>query len=129
MPGGQGIKLDFGRPIHLDAVLADFPALPVVLAHFGWPWTDEAIAIALHKENAYLDVSGWAPRYLPAPLVREMRGRLREKVLFGSDYPFIAPERCLAELEALGLGEEALDLVLRGNAARLLNRGAGRAPG
>lgn len=117
-PGGQGIKLDYARPIHLDAVLADHPGLRIVMAHFGWPWTDEAIAIALHKQNALLDVSGWAPRYLPPQLVREMRGRLRDKVLFGSDYPFIAPERCLRELEALDLGE-ALPLVLRDNAAAL----------
>lgn len=117
--GGQGIKLDLARPIYLDAVAADFPALVIVCAHFGWPWTDEAIAMALHKANVYLDVSGWAPRYLPPQLVRDMKGRLREKVLFGSDYPFIAPERCLEELEALGLGDEALALILRGNAARV----------
>lgn len=119
MPGGQGIKLGYARPIHLDAVLADFPALRIVLAHFGWPWTDEALAIAQHKANAFLDVSGWAPRYLPEAVVREMRGRLRDKVLFGSDYPFIAPERCLEELGALGLGDQATALVLRDNAARL----------
>jgi uncharacterized protein len=117
-PGGQGIKLDYARPIHLDGVLADFPALQIVLAHFGWPWTDEAIAIALHKRNALLDTSGWAPRYLPPQLVREMSGRLREKVLFGSDFPFIAPERCLNELAELGLRDDILPLILHGNAER-----------
>lgn len=116
-PGGQGIELERARPIHLDAVAARHPELDIVMAHFGWPWHLEAIAVALHKSNVHMDISGWAPRFLPPEIVHEMKGRLRNKVLFGSDYPFIAPERCFAEIEALGIGDTAP--LLRDNAARL----------
>jgi uncharacterized protein len=119
-PGGQGLRLEPSRPIHLDAVAAEHPRLQIIAAHFGWPWHLELIAMALHKSNLHIDISGWAPRHLPAEVVREMSGRLRDRFLFGSDYPFIRPERCLEELDRLGLGEEVLRRLLVDNGARLL---------
>jgi uncharacterized protein len=121
-PGGQGIRLDYSRPIRLDAPAAAFPELRVVAAHFGWPWHLEMLAIAAHKTNVYLDISGWAPRYIPAEVVRELAGRLQDRFLFGSDYPFISPERCLSELEELELAPEVMEKLLRGNAEALLGR-------
>lgn len=118
-PGGQGIRIDLSRPILLDPLAAAFPRLAIVMAHFGWPWHLEAIAMALHKSNIHLDLSGWAPRYLPPEIVREMKGRLSGRFLWGSDYPFIDPARCLTELDALDLGE-ALEGVRLRNAASLL---------
>jgi uncharacterized protein len=120
MPGGQGIKLDPARPIHLDAVAARFPTLPVIAAHFGWPWHLELIAMALHKRNIFIELSGWSPRYYPAELVSEIGGRLQDQTLFGSDYPFLKPARVLEELNGLGLKPEATVKILRENAARLL---------
>jgi predicted TIM-barrel fold metal-dependent hydrolase len=122
-PGGQGVRLDYARPIRLDAVAAAFPELQVVAAHFGYPWHLEMLAIALHKTNVWVDISGWAPRYLPPEVVRDMRGRLQDRFLFGSDYPFIQPERCLEELEQLELPPPVLEKVLAGNARRLLGLG------
>jgi predicted TIM-barrel fold metal-dependent hydrolase len=119
-PGGQGIQLDYARPIRLDAVAAAHPALTVVAAHFGWPWHMELVAMALHKTNVYIDISGWAPRRIPAELISELRGRLAGQFVWGSDFPFLAPQRCLAELDGLGLPDEVLGKVLRGNAARIL---------
>jgi uncharacterized protein len=119
-PGGQGIKLDPARPIHLDAVAARFPELPIIAAHFGWPWHLELIAMALHKTNIFIELSGWSPRYYPPELVREIGGRLQDRTLFGSDYPFIKPARVLEELDALELKPEAKVKILRENAARLL---------
>jgi predicted TIM-barrel fold metal-dependent hydrolase len=119
-PGGQGIRLDYARPIRLDAVAAAFPELQVVAAHFGFPWHLETLAIGLHKTNVWIDISGWAPRYLPPEVVRDMRGRLQDRFLFGSDYPFIQPERCLEELEQLELPPQVLEKILAGNARRLL---------
>jgi predicted TIM-barrel fold metal-dependent hydrolase len=119
-PGGQGIRLDYARPIRLDAVAAAFPDLQVVAAHFGFPWHLEMLAIALHKTNVWIDISGWAPRYLPPEVVRDMRGRLQDRFLFGSDYPFIQPERCLEELRQLDLPAPVLEKILAGNARRLL---------
>ena len=102
-PGGQGIALDYARPIRLDAVAAAHPGLTVVAAHFGWPWHMELVAMALHKTNMYIDISGWAPRRIPPELVSELRGRLVSQFVWGSDFPFLAPQRCLAELDGPGL--------------------------
>jgi predicted TIM-barrel fold metal-dependent hydrolase len=119
-PGGQGIKLDPARPIHLDVVAARFPSLPIIAAHFGWPWHLELIAMALHKSNIFIELSGWSPRYYPPELVREIGGRLSDRTLFGSDYPFIKPSRVLDELDALELKPEAKAKIKLENAARLL---------
>ncbi len=119
-PGGQGIHLDYARPIRLDSVAADFPRLEIVAAHFGWPWHLELIAIALHKTNVSIDISGWAPRYIPPEVVREMKGRLTDQFLFGSDYPFLQPDRCLSELESLEIPSEKLQKILLGNGKRLI---------
>src|SRR5229473_5094311 len=119
-PGGQGIRLDYARPIRLDAVAASFPNLKVIAAHFGYPWHTELLAMALHKTNIYIDISGWAPRYIPAEVIRDMKGRLQDQFLFGSDYPFLQPKRCLDELSALELPEAVLSKVLIDNGKRLL---------
>jgi predicted TIM-barrel fold metal-dependent hydrolase len=121
MPGGQGVRLDYCRPIRLDTVAAEFPNLQVIAAHFGFPWHEEMLAIALHKTNVFVDISGWAPRYIPASVIREMKGRLQDQFLFGSDYPFISPQRCLEELEQLEIPAPVLEKVLIGNGRRLLD--------
>src|SRR5229473_517844 len=119
-PGGQGIRLDYARPIRLDAAAASFPDLKIIAAHFGYPWHLELLAMALHKTNIYIDISGWAPRYIPAEVLRDMKGRLQNQFLFGSDYPFLQPKRCLDELSALELPEAVLSKVLIDNGKRLL---------
>jgi uncharacterized protein len=119
-PGGQGVRIDLAHPLKLDPVAAAHPELTVVAAHFGWPWHMDLIAMALHKTNVYIDISGWAPRRVPAEVIRELRGRLSGQFLWGSDYPFIAPERCLSELEELDLPEAVMRAVLHDNATRVL---------
>jgi predicted TIM-barrel fold metal-dependent hydrolase len=119
-PGGQGIRIDYAHPLKLDAVAAAHPDLTVVAAHFGYPWHMDLAAIALHKTNVYIDISGWSPKRIPAEVIRELRGRLSGQFLWGSDFPFLAPERCLDEFEALGLPAEAQEKVLYSNAARIL---------
>lgn len=118
--GGYGIELELARPAEVDRVAAQFPDLKLVMAHFGWPWHEEALAIALHKGNVYLDISGWAPKYIPAPVLQHMKSRLQDKFLFGSDYPMLKHDRLLRELAELGLGEEVTRKLLRENALRLL---------
>jgi predicted TIM-barrel fold metal-dependent hydrolase len=119
-PGGQGIRLEYARPIHLDAVAADHPELTVVAAHFGWPWQLELIAMALHKTNVYIDISGWSPRRIPTEVISEMKGRLSSQFVWGSDFPFITPERCLKEIDELELTQDIKARVLHDNAARIL---------
>lgn len=120
-PGGGGFKLAYSRPIpHIDNVAADHPDLKIIMAHPAWPWIDEQIAVALHKPNVYIDLSGWAPKYIPKQLIAEAGGRLRRKVLFGSDYPYMPPERWLEEFAELEIRDEARELVLLENAKTVL---------
>ncbi|WIG60347.1 MAG: amidohydrolase 2 [Ktedonobacterales bacterium] len=121
MPGGGGIKLDYTRPIYLDSLAADFPALTIIGAHPSWPWEQEMIAILQHKPNVYNDLSGWLPKYIPPALLKEAAGRLNGKFLFGSDYPFITPERWLSQFDALdGWSDEARQNVLWRNGQQVL---------
>ena len=119
-PGGQGLRIDLARPILLDRIAARHPGMQIVLAHVGWPWHLEAVAMALHKSNVYLDISGWKYRYLPEEVRREIPRRLRGQFCFGSDYPMFDPEACLSELDRLELPPDVAKAVLRDNAVGLL---------
>jgi predicted TIM-barrel fold metal-dependent hydrolase len=120
MPGGGGVRLKYSNPMCVDDVAADFPTLNIILAHPSFPWQDEALAIAVHKPNVYIDLSGWSPKYFPENLVRYINSQLKHKMLFGSDYPLITPDRWLADFEQLPIKDEVRPLVLKQNAARLL---------
>jgi len=120
MPGGLGIKLKYVDPLHIDEVAADFPELTIICAHPAWPWTDVAIAIAIHKANVYVDLSGWSPKYFPPQLTRDVNSRLQNKALFGTDYPYIKPDRWLRDFEKLDLKPEVRSKVLLENAKKVL---------
>jgi uncharacterized protein len=120
LPGGGGLRLKFSDPLCLDDVAADFPELPIVLAHPSFPWQDEAISICLHKENVWIDLSGWSPKYFPPQLVQYANTQLRDKVLFGSDFPLITPDRWLDDFESAPFRDEVRPLIIKENAARLL---------
>jgi predicted TIM-barrel fold metal-dependent hydrolase len=120
LPGGGGIRLRLGQPMDVDDVAVDFPELRIVMAHPSFPWQDEAISVALHKPQVSIDLSGWSPRLLPTDLVKHATRRLRDQVLFGSDYPLITPERWMAEFEELDVDAASRERILRGNAIRLL---------
>ncbi|GAA3732501.1 amidohydrolase family protein [Salinactinospora qingdaonensis] len=120
LPGGRGIKLRYSDPMLLDDVAADVPELTVILAHPSVPWQDEAISMATHKANVFIDLSGWAPKYFPPQLVRAAGRMLKHKVLFGSDYPLIPPDRWLADFDKLDLPDAARPLILKENAAGVL---------
>jgi len=118
--GGFGIKLGYSNPILLDVVAADFPSLTIIMAHPSVPWQDEAIAIATHKANVYIDLSGWSPKYFPPQLVRQANSLLQDKVLFGSDYPLLTPQRWLADFANLDLKDHIRPKILKGNAIQAL---------
>lgn len=120
MPGGGGLRLKYSNPMCLDDVAADFPELKIVIAHPSFPWQDEAISICLHKANVWIDLSGWSPKYFPPQLVQYANTQLRTKVLFGSDFPLITPDRWLADFELLPLKDEVRPLILKENAIGLL---------
>jgi predicted TIM-barrel fold metal-dependent hydrolase len=120
VPGGGGLRLKYSNPLCLDDVAADFPELQIVLAHPSFPWQDEAISVCLHKDNVWIDLSGWSPKYFPPILVQYANNALRHKVLFGSDFPLLTPDRWLADFADAPFKDEVRPFVEKENAVRLL---------
>lgn len=120
-PGGRGLQLKYGQPVPaLDDVAADFPRLTLIAAHFAWPWHLDLLAVARHKGNVYVDLSGWAPRYFPSEVVQYCNSVMPDKFVFGSDFPLLSPDRWLDEFAHLDLKDGVREQVLYGNAARIL---------
>ena len=120
MRAGYGIHLKYSNPMFLDDVAIDFPDMPIILAHPSFPWQEEALAVAQHKPNVFIDLSGWSPKYFPPILVHYANTLLKHKVMFGSDFPVITPDRWLDDFEALDIKPEVRPLILKENAAKLL---------
>ena len=120
MRGGMGLKLKYSNPMYIDDVAADFPDMPIILAHPSFPWQEEALAVATHKPNIWIDLSGWSPKYFPPILVKYANSLLQDRVLFGSDWPAIYPDRWLADFEALPIKDHVRPKILKENARRLL---------
>jgi predicted TIM-barrel fold metal-dependent hydrolase len=125
LPGGGGVRLKYGNPLPIDDVAVDFPALPIIMAHPSFPWQDEAISICLHKPNVYIDLSGWSPKYFSPTLIQYANTLLKNKVMFGSDYPLITPDRWLSDFQKIAIRDEVRPLILKGNAVKLLLGSAG----
>lgn len=119
MPGGGGIRLKYGNPMPIDDVAVDFPTMPIIMAHPSFPWQDEAVSICLHKPNVYIDLSGWSPKYFSPTLIQYANTLLKNKVLFGSDYPLLTPDRWLADFEKIAIRDEVRPLILKENALKL----------
>lgn len=124
--GGGGLRLEPARPIHVDAVAARLPDLRIVMAHGGTLWLDEAMAVAAHKANVYLCLGGQSPAALSDDAIEAVADPLSEYVIFGSGYPFAAPEVWIEKWEKLGLPEGVNRRVLLDNAMVLF--GGARSP-
>jgi len=116
-------EIRYSKTELLDEVCQRFPDLKVVIAHFGWPWSDVAIAVALRNPNVFIDVSGWKPRYIPRDILPYLNGILQDRFLFGTDYPMIRQNEWMEDFSAnlapklkQGVGEKLLSV----NAKRLL---------
>ena len=118
--GGGGIRLKYTNPMDIDDVAVDFPDMPIIMAHPSFPWQDEAIAVALHKPQVYIDLSGWSPKYFPPQLVHHARTLLQDKVLFGTDYPLLTPDYWQTEFDKLGFPDDVREKIMLRNAAGLL---------
>lgn len=120
MPGGMGARTRHAHPSSIDNLAADFPNMTIIMAHPGYPWIDETTVVALHKGNVFWEMSGWAPKYLPESLKRDIRSRLKDKVMFGSDYPSIPYSRVLREWSEMGYSDQVLEKFFHGNAETVL---------
>jgi predicted TIM-barrel fold metal-dependent hydrolase len=119
MPGGGGVRLKYGHPMDIDDVAVDFPDMPIIMAHPSFPWQDEAISVCLHKRQVYIDLSGWSPKYFSPVLIQYANTLLKKKMLFGSDFPLITPDRWLADFEKIAIKDEVRPLILKDNAIQL----------
>jgi uncharacterized protein len=117
--GGGGVRLKYSNPLFLDDVAVDFPDMPIIMAHPSFPWQDEALAVATHKAQVYIDLSGWSPKYFPPQLVQYANTLLKNKVLFGTDFPLFTPERWQADLEKTEVRDAVKPGIMLGNAAKL----------
>ena len=117
--GGSGIGLDYGRPIHLDTVAKDFPRMKIIAAHPGWPWEEELIGIVTHKKNVYVDTSGYLAEQLPEMFLRAIRGRLQDKALFGTDFPYVDLHKALMSFDKLDFKDTTKEKILLSNAKTL----------
>lgn len=122
LPGGMGILLDDCHPRHLDFVAAKFPKLTIVAARPGWPWQSEVIAVLMHKRNIWYELHGWSPKYFTPDLKHEIPRRLRDRLMFGADYPLFTYERLERDWRADGYDEETLTNVFHRNAERFLEQ-------
>ena len=120
MPGGMGARIRHAHPSASTISPPTFPNLKIIMAHPGWPWVDETTAVALHKGNVYWEMSGWAPKYFPGNLKVDMRGRLQDKIMFGSDYPSLPYARILKEWQELGYTDAVMEKIFHDNAERIL---------
>jgi uncharacterized protein len=120
MRGGGGVRLKYGNPMDIDDVAVDFPDMPIIMAHPSFPWQDEAISVCLHKSQVYIDLSGWSPKYFSPTLIQYANTLLKHKMLFGSDFPLITPDRWLADFAKIAIRDEVRPLILKENAGRLL---------
>ena len=120
LPGGGGIRLYTENPIpHVDDVAAQFPELTIIGAHVPWPFHHEMTAVLVHKANVYCETHGWSPKYFPSSFKRDINGRLQDKIMFGSEYPFFSYERLFRDWEAEGYKPEILEKVYYKNAQRI----------
>jgi len=120
MRGGGGMRLKFGQPMLVDDVAVDFPDMKIILAHPSWPWVDESLSMALHKENVFIDLSGWSPKYFAPQIIQYANTQLRNKMLFGSDFPLIHPQKWIEAARQVGFKDEVLPGIMKDNAARVL---------
>lgn len=119
LPGGKGVKLELCHPRYVDELAIKHPSLKIITGRPAWPWQDEMIAVMLHKPNVWAELHGWSPKYLTEPLRRDIARRLKNRVMFGADYPLFRYERLVADWRSLGLDEDVLERVFHRNAEAL----------
>ena len=117
---GGGLRLQNSNPMLREDVAVAFPDMQVAIAHPSRPWQDEAISLAMHKPNIWIDLPGWSPKYFLPQLIQYVNTLLKDRILFGSDFPLITPDRWLKDFAEFGFKDEARPLILKENAKRLL---------
>lgn len=122
LPGGAGVLLDWSHPRFIDEIAMLYPKLEIVAARSAWPWQSEMIAILLHKPNVWAEFHGVSPKRLTDELKKEIRGRLRNKVMYANDFPMLHYDKIVGDWKSEGYPEEVLERVFFRNAEAFLQR-------
>ena len=118
-PGGGGMRQKYCRPIYLDDVAVDFPELTIVMAHPAWPWQEEQLGIVLHKGNVYMDLALISPKYYSDSLIHYMNTLIQDKVMFGTDFPYMMPDKWLSDFKEIPIRDEVRPKILLENAKKV----------
>ncbi len=119
-PGGRGLHIKYGNPMLIDDVAARHPELQILIAHPAYPWEKEQLAICQQKGNVYMDLSGWMPKYIDEQVIQYAKTLLKDKVMFGTDYPMLKPRPWLEQFAELDLSEDVQRKILWENAEAFL---------
>jgi len=115
-----GARLKYCHPEYLDDVAIDFPMLKIILAHFGFPWFYEAMAVVQKNANVYFNIAGWSPKYIPKYIIEMIKGPLADKALLGSDFPLLPRARIMREIRELSIPEIVLKKLISENPCKVL---------
>ena len=119
---GGLVPSECGKPIGVDRPAIYFPGVRFLLSHTGWPWTEEAVAMALKFPNVFLGTAAYPPRHWSAAVVDFLRGPGRDKVVFGTNFPTVGHAHALGQIDELGLAPETRTALLGGTARRVFSR-------
>ena len=111
-----------GHPITIDRAALYFPETRFLLSHLGWPWVDEAVAMALKFPNVYLGTAAYPPRHWDPAVVQFLKGPGRRKVVFGTNFPTVGHRHALGQIDELGLTDEVRHNLLEGTARSIFTR-------
>jgi predicted TIM-barrel fold metal-dependent hydrolase len=101
--GGQ-MPSECAKPITIDRAALYFPDVRFVLSHTGWPWVDEAIAMARTNPNVFVGTASYPPRRWPAALIDFLAS---EKVVWGTNFPTVGHRQAITQLRELSLDRHA----------------------
>ena len=125
LPGGGGVRLHLCHPMHIDDVAVRYPELRIVAGRPAWPWQEDMIAVLLHKPNVWYELHGWSPKHYTESLKREISRRLKDRVMFGGDYPLFTYERLFSDWENEGYSQDILERVMHRNAEKFFGMAQG----
>jgi len=126
-------SIKFNHPLLFDDIARKHPKLKVCLAHMGWPWVWDAVAVAIRNPNVYLDTAG---TFAGTPVetmrqitslvsTRVIENTLASSLMFGSDYPRIEVNKMFSAVAALPVRKDVLDSILQQNALEFLGESGG----
>jgi len=121
-------SIKYNQPSIYDDIARKHPKLKLCLAHLGWPWVWDAVAVTVRNPNVYVDTAGTfagTPTETMRQIIsllstRVIENTLGDRLIFGSDYPRIEMNKMFNAVSSLPLRRDVLDAILHDNARAFL---------